>query len=175
MTDYVEEELERLTEEPGRGSALSVDSFRQPIEKLFSKKAICVDVGQTVGEVLALMRQHAFGAVVVTRKGVLVGIITERDLLTKVIGVVDDFANMKVTDAMTEDPISLRKEDAIVYVMHNMQLGGYRHVPIVDEDDRPVSVVSIKDVVRFVLSHFTKEIYNLPPQPYRGKRTREGA
>jgi CBS domain-containing protein len=174
MTDYVEEELERLSEVP-KPAALSVESFRQPIEKLFSKAAICVDVDQTVGDALALMREHAFGAVVVTRKGELAGIITERDLVTKVIGVVDDFKSKKVTEVMTPDPISLRKEDPIVYVMHNMQLGGYRHVPIVDADDRPVSVVSIKDVVRFVLGHFTKEIYNLPPQPYRGARTREGA
>ena len=51
---------------------------------------------------------------------------------------------------------------------NRMIVGGYRHVPIVDEQNRPVSVVSIKDVARFVLSHFREEVTNIQAEPYRG-------
>ena len=173
MSDMEDEEFERLSRPPEAPSTINATAFRQPIGKLFSKPAICVEVDQTLGEAVKLMRKHEFGAVIVTRKGKLAGIITERDLLTKIIGVVDDFEQLPVTEAMTPDPVSLRREDAIVYVMHNMQVGGYRHVPIVDENDVPVSVVSIKDVVRFILSFFQKEVMNITQEPYRGPATRE--
>jgi CBS domain-containing protein len=80
-----------------------------------------------------------------------------------------------VSDAMTADPITLRADDPIVYAAHNMQIGGYRHIPIVDENDAPVSIVSIKDVVRYVLSHFPEDVYNITQEPYRGPVTRESA
>ena len=54
------------------------------------------------------------------------------------------------------------------------QVGGYRHIPIVDQSDRPVSIVSIKDVVTFLLDYFPAEITNLTGEPYRGPKLREG-
>jgi CBS domain-containing protein len=172
MTEGAEDELRAMSDDRFRHE-IGSDTFMQPIERLFSKKALAVDVGQTLGEAIALMRQHAYGAVVVTRAGKVAGIVTERDLLVRIIGVVKDFDRLPVTEAMTPDPITLRQGDPIVYVMHNMQTGGYRHVPIVDQENRPVSIVSIKDVVRFVLSYFP-DVYNVTPQPYRGRVRREG-
>jgi CBS domain-containing protein len=177
MTDpeYVDEELKRLSAPPGTQAPLSSDSFWQPIEKLFSKAALAVDVDDTVGEVMKRMRETEYGAVVVTRGGKLAGLLTERDLICRVVGVIDDYESAKAGDVMQVDPVSLRSSDPIVYVLHNMQAGGYRHLPIVDADDRPVSVVSIKDVARYILGHFPKDVYNVTPEPYRGPRTREGA
>jgi CBS domain-containing protein len=91
MTDYVDDELERLSREPGPPPVLSSDRFWEPIHKLLSKKAIGVDIGQTIGDAIDLMREYQYGAVVVTRRGKLAGIVSERDLLAKVIGVFDDF------------------------------------------------------------------------------------
>jgi CBS domain-containing protein len=164
----MEEELERLSERPRDGNALTAEAFNQPLEVLLSKAALIVDVTATIRDAVSLMREHGFGAVVVTENERLVGIITERDLMKKLVGVVDDFLERPVTVAMTRDPIALRKDDSIVYVAHNMHVGGYRHVPIVDDENRPVSVVSIKDVTRFVLSHFREEVMNTLAEPYRG-------
>ena len=165
MTDIEEDELERMSGPWHEPSAISATAFNQPIRNLFLKPAISVDVGQTVGDAVSLMRKHGFGAVIVTRQSKLAGIITERDLLTKIIGVVSDFEHLSVTKAMTPDPVALRGEDPIVYVMHNMQVGGYRHVPIVDENEVPVSIVSIKDVIGFILGFFQKEIMNISSVP----------
>jgi CBS domain-containing protein len=173
-SEYVKEELERLSGAPDALPTLSSDSFRKPLERLVSKEAITVDEDQTVGEAIAQMQQTEYGAVLVTREGKLSGMLTERDLICRVIGVVDDYEHARVGDVMQRDPIRLRKSDPIVHALHDMQVEGYRHVPIVDDEDRPVSVVSIKDVVRYILSHFPKDVYNVTPEPYRGPVRREG-
>jgi CBS domain-containing protein len=173
MVDSVEEELALMEERSVAPPALTAEAFGRPIEQLFSKKAISVDISQTVGDAVALMRQKGYGAICVTRGGKLAGIITERDLLLKVIGTVADFSRQPVSDAMTPDPVALERRDPIWYVAHHMHCGGYRHVPIVDPEGVPVSIVSIKDVMRWVLNFFPQQVINAPAMPYRGPRTRE--
>jgi CBS domain-containing protein len=48
-----------------------------------------------------------------------------------------------------------------------MHVGGYRHVPLTDEAGRPVGVVSIKDIVDFIVDLFPSPVLNLPPDPHR--------
>lgn len=168
MPEPVDEELERMRRPLPAGSVLTGEAFSQPLKKLFSKKAITIEASGTIREAVRLMREHGFGAVLATKQGKLVGILTERDVIYKLVGVVDDFLDQPVSSAMTKDPIALLEDDAIVYVAHNMHVGGYRHVPVVDAEGRPISVVSIKDVARFVLGHFPDEVINTVPEPYRG-------
>ena len=174
MVDSVEEELALMDERAEGPPALSAEVFQRPIEQLFSKRALGVDVGATVGEAVALMRDKGYGSVVVTRDGKLAGIFTERDLMTRVIGTIPDFEKTPIADVMTANPVSLRKEDAIIHVAHHMHVGGYRHLPIVDENDVPVSIVSIKDVVRYIMNCFPDSVINVPAVPYRGVDSRDG-
>ena len=174
MVESVEEELELMMELSEGPPALSAEAFHRPIEQLFSKDALCVDVSVTVGEAVALMREKRYGAIVVTRDGKLDGIFTERDLLVKVVGVIPDFESAPITDVMTPDPSALRQEDPIVHVAQHMHRGGYRHVPIVDEQDVPVSIVSIKDVMRYIVNCFPPSVINVPLEPHRGVAQRDG-
>ncbi len=171
--EYLEEELERLSAPPER--ALSRESFMLPIETLLSKPALTVDVADRVDDAMAKMRESEYGAVVVTRAGKVAGLLTERELICNVIGVHDRYAELPAGEVMRADPVTLHSDDPILYALHNMQTGGYRHIPIVDAAQRPVSVVSLKDVVRFILSHFTDDVYNITPEPFRGEIPREGA
>ncbi|MBY0458338.1 MAG: CBS domain-containing protein, partial [Gemmataceae bacterium] len=59
--------------------------------------------------------------------------------------------------------------------VERMQKGGYRHVPVVDEDNRPVGVLSAKRIVHYLVEHFPATVYNLPPDPDRVPDTAEGA
>jgi CBS domain containing-hemolysin-like protein len=52
---------------------------------------------------------------------------------------------------------------------------GYRHLPVVDDDGRPVGVLSIKDVVHYLVEYFPAKVYNLPPTPDALQPAREGA
>ena len=174
MNEELDEELQRLSEPVPERTSVDSKAFRQPLEKLFSKKAICIDGSETVRAAVALMRDKEFGAICVTQAGQLVGILTERDIIM-VLGAQKDLLGTQVSKVMTPNPIALMKDDPIIHVMHNMQVGGYRHVPVVDEDGKPLSIVSIKDVVRYILNFFQRDVYNVTPEPFRGPVSREGA
>ncbi|MGZ0171150.1 MAG: CBS domain-containing protein, partial [Planctomycetales bacterium] len=76
----------------------------------------------------------------------------------------------------TPDPQALRSTDELVYALNLMSVGGYRHVPIVDETGRPVAVVSMRDIVEHIVSQFPDEVLKLPPSPDRSiTQNREGA
>jgi len=66
---------------------------------------------------------------------------------------------------MTADPESLQSGDGIAWALNLMCIGGYRHVPLTDDDGRPTGVVSVKDIVEFIVDLFPDEILNLPPDP----------
>jgi CBS domain-containing protein len=73
----------------------------------------------------------------------LVGIFTDRDAVLKIAGRRVDGA--PVRDFMTPDPVVLRHDDPIAIAIHKMAVGGFRHIPIV-EDGRPTGVVTARDV-----------------------------
>ena len=168
MTEALDEELQIMEERSRPPASFSADALAQPIGRLCDRPVLTLDVSATVREATALMRERSIGAVVITRGGRTSGIVTERDLMMKVIAHGDDLQSRPVTDIMTPDPDRLRKEDPIKYVMNQMHVGGYRHVPIVDDDDIPQHIISIRDVMAFILDHFDNEISNIPPEPFRG-------
>ena len=78
-------------------------------------------------------------------------------------------------EVMIKDPESLPRTAPVSWVLNKMSVGGFRHVPIVDSRGRPVFVVSVRDIVEYLVDAFP-EIHNLPPEygPDR-YRTRDGA
>jgi CBS domain-containing protein len=92
---------------------------------------------------IATMHQAEIDCVLVTEDGRLVGIFTDRDAVVKAAGSrLDTFL---VRDAMTPDPVVLRHDDPIAVAIHKMAVGGFRHIPIV-EDGVPTGVVTARDV-----------------------------
>jgi CBS domain-containing protein len=53
----------------------------------------------------------------------------------------------------------------VAYAVNKMSVGGFRHVPIVDDAGRPQGVVSARNVLDFVVELCPEEILNLPPEP----------
>ncbi len=172
--DDLEEEL-HIGKERDRVTVLNSDIFKLPVSALPMSPAVALDIGATIGKAVDLMQRKKTGSVLITKNGKLAGIITERDILNKVIGKMGDFKTRSVADAMTPDPVKLMPGDMIVYVMNNMHVGGYRHIPIVNEKNKPLAVISIKDVMAFILDYFPKDVANIVGEPYRGPTDREGA
>ena len=174
--DIIEEEIQIAGEQDGKKKkSLSPETFELTIAELKPAKPVTVERGTPIGETILLMQKHSFGSVLITDDDELCGIITERDILMKVAGLGIDLAREPVDTFMTEDPLALMEGDAITYVMNNMHVGGYRHVPIVDENRVPVGIVSIKDVMEFILDQFPEEVTNVLGEPYRGQTFRESA
>jgi hypothetical protein len=57
-----------------------------------------------------------------------------------------------------------------------MAVGGFRHVPVVDDEHRPACVIAVRDVVNFLVDAFPREVLNLPSEPGTpAPQAREGA
>jgi CBS domain-containing protein len=138
-----------------------------PLSNLPLRAPILVDAGATVVAAVNAMNEHRTGCVLVQQGGRLVGIFTERDVLTKVI-FRNGNAAMKVEQFMTQGPETLEASASIAFALNKMSVGGYRHIPIVDRAGKPVGVVSLRDIADFVVDLFPDGVLNLPPSPEKG-------
>ncbi len=68
---------------------------------------------------------------------------------------------------MTPSPEYLKMEDAVAYALNKMVVSGFRHVPVVDDNNSSVGVVSLVDIIQQVANSLGDEILNLPPIPQR--------
>lgn len=103
------------------------------------------------------------GVVIVDANGRLIGIFTERDLLTRVVRQGRDLARTRLTDVMTADPEALAPDDRICFAINRMHNAGYRTVPLVDPEHRPIGIVTVNDVVGWLARVFPEAILNLRP------------
>src|SRR5688572_7978534 len=100
----------------------------------------------TVLDAALLMNDHKIGSLVVSDGGRLVGIITERDLLVRIVASRRDPAATSVRDAMTSELLCGRIETSLDEARGVMMKRRIRHLPIVDEDDHLLGLVSIGDL-----------------------------
>ena len=68
---------------------------------------------------------------------------------------------------MTRNPETLTRNDQIAYALSMMHVGGYRHIPLV-EDGKLTGIISLKDIAEFVVELFPDGVLNLPPRPSLG-------
>jgi len=98
-----------------------------------------------LSEAARLMCEKRIGSVlVVDESGRLIGIVTERDLACAVAKKCED---VPVWGVMTENPVTVKPETPVEEVVRIMGELGVRHMPVVDEDGKPVGVISIRDIV----------------------------
>ncbi|MDG1897449.1 MAG: CBS domain-containing protein [Fuerstiella sp.] len=137
---------------------------------------VALDPTATVDDAVQTMIQNRMGAILIVDDNKLVGLFSERDVLTRVVAQGRIPAETPIVDVMTPDPECLCFDDEIVFALNKMTVGGFRHVPILDEDGAPTAVVSMRDVVDHIVSYYSNEVYNLPATPEsRVSSTREGA
>ena len=86
----------------------------------------------------------------VYKKKKMVGILSNRDLLLRVAETNRDLDKLKVEDVMTRNPGWVHPEDPIAFAVNKMSVGGYRHVPVLNADGTPVSILLIRDVLRYL-------------------------
>jgi CBS domain-containing protein len=171
-----EDDTTRVLEEecpgaPDLESALANES----VGSAASHPALLVDVATPLRRVLQLMREGNRGAVLVVSDGTLVGIFTERDVLMRVAGQPTDLEHTAVSQLMTVDPVTLPVDASVAFALNKMLIEGFRHIPLVDDQNRPIAIVSMRDLIDYLSNFFSREILNLPPNPRIGFRNRDGA
>ena len=144
--------------------SISPAVFDDTVDVLAPAAPICLRESATVGDAAQRMLQARQAAVlVVDAAGRLAGIFTERDLLTRVVGRGLDPKGTALSVVMTPNPEVLSVTDRVAYAVHCMSVAGYRTVPLVDGDRKPVGIVTVSDVIRWLANLFPTTVLNLPP------------
>jgi CBS domain-containing protein len=173
--DTIFDEEARYEEDESPTKVIDARLFAEPIKSLHRRVGhVAVPLGTTIGQAARIMKEHRVGCVLVEDGGKLIGIFTERDILTKLVGTGYDPAKVSVDGVMTRNPETLTLEDPIAFALQQMSVGGFRHVPLVDSHGHPVGILSVKDIVDYLAEHFPQEILNIPPEPGRQPRIPEG-
>jgi len=138
----------------GRDVPEAPTSFRGPLlgehldelmQELNVGEPDVLDASADVDAAVQVMHAKGSDCVLVVEAGRLVGIFTDRDAVLKVAG--RPVTARPIADYMTRDPVVLRHDDTIAVAINKMAVGGFRHIPIV-EDGVPTGVVTARDVFR---------------------------
>ena len=100
-------------------------------------------------ELVNQMKQARLGCALVLDKGKLVGIFTERDLLSKLTGHSAQPPTTPVKHLMSANPEVLRETDSVAAALNKMSMGRYRHIPV-QKSDGSYCVTSIKHVLKYL-------------------------
>ena len=150
---------------------LSLES--EGVASAYPDQPLATTVDATIGDALQLLRAQRSGAVMICQGTKLVGIITERDAL-KLMAAGGDFSR-PVSDVMSSPPATIPASATVSEAIRTMAEGGYRHLPMVDDEGRPTGVVAVHGIVHYLVDHFPATVYNLPPNPNDATKEREGA
>lgn len=134
------------------------------ITTLLPAEPICVPETTTVQDaVSAMLKRRQAGVLIVDGDGRLTGIFTERDVLTRVVGRDLDPGRTALTAVMTPNPEALSTRDRIAYALNRVSVAGYRTIPLVDDDRRPIGVVTATDIIRWLTDLFPEAVLNMRP------------
>ncbi len=160
-----------------------------PVSRLPLRPFCTVDVSTPIDQTLRCMVDRKVGCALVTEGGndgagrggagnggapQLVGIFTERDFVDRVVAA-DLDVSRPISGVMTRSPKTIQNSQSIQNAIEMMEGGGYRHLPVLTEDAQPAGVLSVKDVVHYLVGYFPANVYNLPPTPQMNQPAREGA
>lgn len=175
--DQFDDELQGLLGTKDEGKiALNDDVLQVQIKLLYLKRAVTVKKGISLKEAIDTLLARNIGSILVLDGKALCGILTERDLLNKVAGQNIDPKNEKIDAYMSTNPAMLKDTDTVEDAIRYMDEKGYRHIPVINEGEDALSVISIKDIIGYLVEFFPNDVLNLPPHPIRmGTKNRFGA
>lgn len=123
---------------------------------------IVADANATLFDALTLLQQHKTGSVaIVDGEKKLCGIFTERDAVLKVALKGHDLKQVKISTVMTKSPKTASMTTTVAFALHMMSQGGYRHIPIVDEENFPLAMISVKDILDHLAATVLQDLREL--------------
>jgi CBS domain-containing protein len=116
------------------------------LERFTRRELVTIAPDRPAQEVARLMRDKHVGAVVVVEDGRPIGIVTDRDLVVRVLA--DGWTPSAPTrSVMTPDLVVVRVDDTIDHAFSTMRQHGIRRLPIVGHDDSLLGVLAVDDLL----------------------------
>ena len=134
---------------------------------------VCIAPATPLQSAIETMKQDEGGcAIVCAEDGSVVGIFTERDLLTKIVGQNADL-NAPVSNWMSPVVATLTPEATIGDAVSIMNEKGYRNIPLV-KNGKLVGAISVFDVISYLAESYPETTMNLPPNPDQVMESTDG-
>lgn len=131
-----------------------------PIGELCNREVVFATRNTSITEAAELMRQYHVGDLVVVdlieKKRIPVGIVTDRDIVVKIIGqsqLVDDFT---VGDIMSEQLISVQEKEGVIETVRLMRANGIRRIPVVNAEGGLEGIISVDDMLDLLAEELTE-------------------
>jgi len=132
--------------------AAGPDFIHEPLSAIPAKGPVKISTSDPVALAVKMMQYTDTDCVLVMDGARLAGIITPWDILHKVAGPSEDLNAVTCAAIMTADPVFLREQDDVAVAINKMSLGGFRHIPLLQEN-QPVGVITIGELFRHIGPH----------------------
>ena len=176
MFDIYDDELKEMYESKEQ-AIKTLDngiSPNDPLSSLRQEKFIVLNERATLREAIDNIQKYHIGCILLQNDKKITGIFTERDIVQNIVGNRHNLEKECVADYMSKSPDVLHLQDPIAFALNKMISGGYRHIPIVDNNKKPIGVIAMENIINHLGDCFFDDIVNLPPTPLRDQAQREG-
>jgi CBS domain-containing protein len=135
---------------------------------------VCCQASDPIAAAAEVMKREDVGSVPVVRSrddGRLVGIVTDRDIVVKVVADGRSLESARVQDAMTADPVCCREDDDVSRAVSLMEERRVRRMPVVGEDGRLSGIIAQADIAtRLKKDRTTGELVEAISEPATSRR-----
>jgi len=136
-------------------SELEQSISRHSIAVLNPKEPISISATSSAREAIHELHQRQIGCLLILDNQKVVGVVTDRDILIKVSADLT-LLDQPVSQIMTADPMVVHRDDSIAYCLRTMDMGGYRHLPVVEGAGTATGIISVRDILRFLCVRFAE-------------------
>lgn len=136
------------------------------IEKAMHRGATSVRPRTGIKKIAKIMRTQDIGALPVVKGGRVVGMVTDRDLVVRALGNGGNPSKLKARDVMTIDIHSCQPNQPLEDAIQLMENKRIRRLPVVDDDNRLVGMLSMSDVCAYAPRPSSGELMHAIATPH---------
>ncbi len=116
----------------------------------------CLPPQATIETALKTMVDEDIACLMIAQGDKLLGVLSERDVLDKVAERYAQIKSHPVSEVMTPDPWFVHETDSPAAALNQMAVGGFRHIPVLDVNEKIVGILGPRRVTAYLMEHFER-------------------
>ncbi|QDT86142.1 CBS domain-containing protein [Gimesia chilikensis] len=125
--------------------------------RICTREVDLVDQNESVQVAAERMNSRNVGTLIVLdEESHPIGMLTDRDLALRVVGKGRDAIETTIADIMTRFPCSISEDTSIEAALTKMRSGGFRRLPVVDQEGKLIGVLTLDDILELLCEEFTE-------------------